>query len=343
MARSGSRARARLGLVVGLLLVTGLVAWEGLDTVLQTMASAGPAILLLSLFHLPFLLLRTVSWRLLFLPGRTPRFPDALRAMWIGNSVNTLLPVATIGGDVVKARLLQAPNARPADCAASLVADKTVQLVTLLVLTLIGMGLLLALGGGGRIVLVAGIGFLLLAAGCAGFVMAQFKGLFGSVTGFAAKVMRGPYWSGLVEAADHFDDTVRAVYRRPGSNAAAVAAQVGAHLLLTGELWYAAALMGHPIGLLEAAMLKTLGGALRGAAFVLPAGLGILEGSTVVLGGLLGHPAPLMLAVSLVTRVRELVAGIPALLAWQRAEQRLMPNRSSAGPSPSDEASAGKS
>ena len=69
-------------------------------------------------------------------------------------------------------------------------------------------------------------------------------------------------------------------------------------------------------------MLKSLTGALRGAAFVVPSGWGVQEAGYVVLGGLIGLSPELMLAVSLATRARELLIGVPGLIAWQVAEGR---------------------
>jgi hypothetical protein len=103
-------------------------------------------------------------------------------------------------------------------------------------------------------------------------------------------------------------------------------------VLLTGELWLAAWLMGFPVGLLEALMLKSLTGALRGAAFPVPAGLGVQEGGYVVLGALAGYPPDIMLGLSLATRVRELLVSLPGLLAWQHVEGRALWQRMTSKP-----------
>ena len=87
-------------------------------------------------------------------------------------------------------------------------------------------------------------------------------------------------------------------------------------------IWLVAGFVGHPIGLAEAVMLKALTAVIRGVAFIMPAGLGALEGGFVALGAVIGLPADAMLTVSLATRVREVVSGVPGLLAWQRAERR---------------------
>jgi hypothetical protein len=57
--------------------------------------------------------------------------------------------------------------------------------------------------------------------------------------------------------------------------------------------------------------------AVRSAAFVVPGALGVQEGGYLVVGAWLGLGPDVALAVSLVKRVREVVLGVPGLLAWQ--------------------------
>ena len=80
--------------------------------------------------------------------------------------------------------------------------------------------------------------------------------------------------------------------------------------------------MGHPVGIVEALVIQSLGRAVRSAAFMVPGGLGVQEGGYMVIAGLLGLGPDVGLALSLVKRVREIAVGVPALLAWQWAEGR---------------------
>ena len=76
------------------------------------------------------------------------------------------------------------------------------------------------------------------------------------------------------------------------------------------------------MGLVEAALLESLGRALRTAAFAIPGAVGVQEGGFIVFGALLGLPAGAALSLSLAKRVRELLLGLPGLLAWQIESQR---------------------
>jgi hypothetical protein len=46
------------------------------------------------------------------------------------------------------------------------------------------------------------------------------------------------------------------------------------------------------------------------------------EGAYVLLGNLVGVPADIALALSLASRAREIMLGVPALLSWQLIESR---------------------
>ena len=60
----------------------------------------------------------------------------------------------------------------------------------------------------------------------------------------------------------------------------------------------------------------------RAAAFVVPGGLGVQEGAYALLAALFGLPVEIAVALSLVKRARDLMIGVPALLAWQVGELR---------------------
>ena len=103
---------------------------------------------------------------------------------------------------------------------------------------------------------------------------------------------------------------------------------------MAAEVWLVAWLLGYPIGLAEAVMLNSLAVALRGAAFAVPAGIGVQEGGYIVVGALVGLPPDVMLAISLATRLGELIEGLPGLLAWQYAEGEVYWDPPAQGPHP---------
>ncbi len=68
--------------------------------------------------------------------------------------------------------------------------------------------------------------------------------------------------------------------------------------------------------------LEALVGAVRSAAFFAPMAIGVQEGAYALIGPLLGLPPDLALAISLLRRGRDVVVGLPVLIAWQGREGR---------------------
>jgi len=88
------------------------------------------------------------------------------------------------------------------------------------------------------------------------------------------------------------------------------------------EVWIALAFMGHPVSLIEAVAIESLGQGGRAAAFMLPGGLGVQDGALIAVCAIFGVPAEIALAMALIKRVPDLVLGAPALLGWQALEGR---------------------
>lgn len=314
-----------IGLFIGLGIAVGLVAWRGADTVAGLLASTRWTLVLVAGFAVPNLLLATASWRLLFPPGHAPRFSLLLMALWITSSINLLLPVASLGGDVVGARLLILRSVNARDAVASLVVDKTVQVATLPLLGLIGLAALLPVLPDSGALAPAFLGAVLLATGLVAFlVVAQRAGTFAFLAERAERLARGPRWKGLVARATDLDGAILALYRRPARILGSCGLRLLARLSLVGEVWLAAWLLGHPISLAGALALKSLALVARAVAFPVPAGVGVQEGSFVAVGALLGLAPEVALATSLATRVREIVSGVPALLVWEYLEGRAL-------------------
>ena len=100
------RSRAASGgLAVGILLFVAVIVWQGLDEVGTALRRAGWGILAVALLHLPQLWADGMGWWHL-VPRERLRRRTMTWARWIGESINDLLPVLQMGGNVVKAWLL---------------------------------------------------------------------------------------------------------------------------------------------------------------------------------------------------------------------------------------------
>src|SRR5581483_1254241 len=85
---------------------TALILYFGAGSVIAIFASVGWGLRWEALFHLVTMAANARAWQLLIPgPGR-PRFLFFLWMIWGREAVNTLLPVARIGGEVAGAWLL---------------------------------------------------------------------------------------------------------------------------------------------------------------------------------------------------------------------------------------------
>ncbi len=322
--------RLSLALAFGLALLVALLAWQGWESVLAAFGQVGWALLLLPLVFVPHVLLAAGSWRILFVPAEAPGFWSAARAIWVGLSIDMLLPMGSLGGEAAKARLVLGDETPLGGAVASVVLDKTVQAITIALWGLIGTALLWMLGAPGLIVAAAGGGSLLLALGIAGFVVTQRRGLGSLARRQAGKARsrrpgtgtRMMAWTRLISGAERLEGRLESLYRQPGKILLAIGIRVLSRVVLILELWWVALLLEVPLGFWEAFMIKSLADALRGAAFFLPGGWGLQEAAFIALGGTLGLGGDLSLALSLITRARELLVSLPGLLVWQRLESR---------------------
>jgi putative membrane protein len=255
---------------------------------------------------------------------------------WMGRAVNTLLPVASIGGEIVKARALILWGIDAKHASASAVVDKTVQALTMIVWGVGGISLLASTSLDNELVYYLALGLAILGAGIAGFFVIQRAGMFRIMVRSAQKVMGSDKLGELVGTADEADEVVRALYRDRTRVFRATGWRLAALVLQTGEVWLAATLLGFPIGVLEALMLKSLSSTLSDAAFVVPNSYGIQEGAFIVLGALVGLGPDAALAISLAIRIREVLIDVPGLVLWQHTEGRALfrrgPEKRAAGP-----------
>ncbi len=310
-----------IGLSAGLCLTGYLVLRHDPGALLRSLAALGWGAALLPFAYMPHILLDSICLRLVFPPSSAPSLGRSVWGTLVARSINTLLPVAGIGGDVVKVRILAQGGLAVATAGAGMVVDKTVQTLSLVLWAAIGVVALLALHADPAIVRAALLGAGAFTLGVAGFIAVQRSGLLAAV---ARRLRRRPgaraaHLAGFLAATDV---ALRDSYRRLGRLCAATLLMTASRATLTLEVWIAAQFMGLPLGLVEALMLKSLTGALRGAVFMVPNGLGVQEAGFILLGGILGQPPEAMLAISLATRAREIAVSLPVLVGWQIAEGR---------------------
>ena len=152
----------------------------------------------------------------------------------------------------------------------------------------IGIGLLKRMSLDDDLALTAALGLAILAAGIAGFLVVRRAGMFRIMVRSAHKVTGAQRIEEMVGTAEEVDAAVRNLYHDWPRVLRASLWRLAALILQTGEVWLAATLLGFPIGIIEALMLKSLSSTLCDAAFVVPNSYGVQEGAFMVLGALVG-------------------------------------------------------
>ncbi len=319
------------GLAAGITLFAAVIAWQGIGDVAEALRRAGWGIVVITLFHLPPMWADALGWRSLLTHGIRPTRLWMLRARWIGESINDLLPVLQMGGNVVKAQLLSDRGVPLERAGASVVIDVTLVVLSQIVFTLFGLGLAAPTLAGGRPLLIVVVGTAVMAALLGGFYFVQQRGFFGLVVQISRKIIGGLGKRSLAEGAAAIDADVKRLYGNRQALMVSGFWHMTAWVLGVAEVWFALDLLGHPVDIGTALLFESLGQAIRTGAFAVPGGLGVQEGGYVLVGTALGIEPGVALALSLARRVRELLLGLPGLAVWQVSALRRSLGRMTGG------------
>lgn len=308
---------------LGLTLFIILLLRHDMGDVLGAIAAAGWGIVAVFAAHALSRLFDTLSWRALIPIEHRPSVWRLLLIHWIGDSVSALLPVAQVGGEIIRVRMLSTtrlPDGRTvplATAASSVLVGMTVSLATQILFLLTGLGLLVVLTGQHGltvpILLAAGISGL-----CAlGFYSVQRVGIFRVVGKIIGHVTKGDAWGDLGAKGAELDSDIRACYARTGGVIACAWWNMCCWAAGALEIWAALWALKLAGGYAQAYVLESIAQGIRSAMFLVPGALGFQEGGYIGIGRLLGISSAGALALSLIRRVRELGFGIPGIIAWQ--------------------------
>ncbi|MDE1146982.1 MAG: hopanoid biosynthesis-associated protein HpnK [Azospirillaceae bacterium] len=313
--RTRMEKAARLFALLGLILAVVLVAREDTGTLWALLKTGGVGLVIAGLFHAVPMVANARAWQVLLPGAKRPSLGAMARNVWIRESVNGLLPVARIGGEIVSFRILRLDGVRVAPAAASLVVDMAISILSQLGFSLLAVGLLVALKGPVGIAGQVTLGLLAMVPLVALFILVQRAGLFAKVTGVLDKAASGRL-AGIMAHSARIDRASKAMYRRTGAITGCFLWQLLGWSLGAGEVWLALWALGHPLGIVEALVIEGLIQAVSSAAFIVPGALGVQEGAFLLLGAALGLDAPTALALAAARRLRDLVVFLPGLVAW---------------------------
>ncbi len=313
-----------LGLLVGLIALAILIAWQGLDEILALLSQGGWLLLTLPIIWLPSFVIQVFGWNYLFPKDRIPPFKELFLSLWMGRAINTLLPVATIGGEIAKARLLILWGRNGIDASASVMVDKAVQALALVPWAIIGTCLMLLLAIDNKLVIYIALSTFILSLNVIVFMFLQRKGMFGFTAKLIGKFNASDRWGRITDNAHQVDNVVRDLYSDKKRFGLSFFWRTVGLILSTAEVWLACYLLGYPISIIEAIMLKSLTQIITDIAFVIPNGYGVQEGGFILIGSLIGLTPDLALAVSIAIRIRELLFDLPGLLMWNHIEVKYL-------------------
>ncbi len=257
-------------------------------------------------------LIDSLSWQLTFLTlGFGGSWGVQLwKVRMVGEAVNGATPFAALGGEPVKAMLLNRHYGMAYGVTvASLVLARTTNLLALMVFLAVGFGLMMdsALLPAGYTAS-AGIGLAALGIGVVLFFLVQ-RFRVSSMTG--RWLARGRFGAWLDRALGHIHELEDRLINFYGGHrlrfAAAFALALLNWMIGTAELYATLWFLGRPVTIAEAWIIEAGAQLVRAATFFIPASIGAQEGAFLLLCGAITGEGALGLAVALIRRLREIV------------------------------------
>ena len=245
------------------------------------------------------------AWQALIPNRGRPDMRSFLWFVWVRGSVNGLLPVARIGGEVASARLMIERRIGPATAVASIVVDSTIGIVTQFLVTIAALAVLAFQVQDKAIVARIGLGAALAIPIIALLLLVQRIGFFELLRRAREFLLGDSDWELLTGNPMRIDRAVRLLYRRRSRVVSCCIYQTAGWVAGSGEIYFFLLFLGHPVSLADAFVLEALAQALASAAFVVPGALGVQEGF-MLFGQLLGLGPDTALALALARRVRDL-------------------------------------
>ena len=309
----------RAAALAGLLISLWLVWREDPRAVLGALRAAGAGLVLAAFAHVLPMIANACDWRSLIRGANRPSFSRMLHLVWVRESVNSMLPVARIGGELVSFRMFKRWGVRPSTAVASTIVDMQLTLISQLMFTMVGIGFLFANAQSGALRLAGQLawGVVALTPLLLLFGLVQHANPFERITRVLNRVTSGKLTT-LVGQSAQIDQAIKVIWRRRAVVLRYLFFWQPLQCVLTSlEIWIALYFLGARVTLVEAVVIESLIQAISSAAFFVPGGLGVQEGGFVLIGGALGLDPATCLALAAARRIRDLLMFVPALVAWQ--------------------------
>jgi hypothetical protein len=292
-----------------------MVFWWGAADIGRAVWRAMPALPWALVVHAVQLSLSGIGWWFLLARPAPSRWV-VIRARWVREAVNTLLPLGGLSGGVAATRqLAREAGVSMAYATATTTADLTCEAVAQGPYLAASLAVAAMLAPGrvtpGR----AGFAVFSVVLAAVAFIVAHRAGMMRLVERAAAKLGFGTAMEGLHEG-------LMALHARPGQVAQAIAMHTLSWSLGGAEVWVVLQAIGQHVGVGAAFAIEGVGMAARSLGFALPVGLAAQEAGFVLGAGFFAIAPQDAIALSMLKRVRELVVAGGGLAVWQVARWR---------------------
>ncbi|HEU4685232.1 MAG TPA: lysylphosphatidylglycerol synthase transmembrane domain-containing protein [Nitrospira sp.] len=302
-------------LALGLLTLSLLVWHIGLGNIYEAASGLGPGALLIVLIpSLSMYVIEAYGWNVALLPlAHEVPFSRLWAIRTAGEVVNMTTPTAYVGGEPLKAYLLQKHGVPIVKGLASVVIAKTTMTIAQVLFILVGIALAFwVLGAKGSSMHVVGAALLsvgILAFGMVGFVLVQRQGLFTWILALTRKTgWSVRFLESREEKLRALDFTILNFYTH---HQRAFYASIGLYLAgwLTEaiEVFVIIHYLGGPADMLSALSIGALSVLIKGGTFFIPGSLGAQDAGNLVLLKAFGYSDVTGITFALLRRFRELV------------------------------------
>lgn len=317
-------------LTAGIALMAVLLATHGVGAIREIVLEVGWQAVLVVAAHLPVTFFATVGWQVLLPPDRRPSLSFLFRLRLIKEAVNALLPVAQVGGEVVRAKLAARNGLTLAETTASCVVDVLAGTVGLVLFVLTSLAVAMATLHDPRLAEagLALVGVITLVA--AALFVAHKAGVGQRLGQFSRR------WTAIASRVGALGAAFRDIGGRRAEIGASWAWHMAAWIAGAFETYVSMWALGLNPTLLQALIVEGLAQTAKVVGFAIPGALGVQEGGYLLLGGALGLTPDQALALSLLRRLRELTLGALGLVLWRATRPAATP----AGSSETSEATA---
>lgn len=314
---------------LGLVAVTAAMAWSGFDSVLHAVMRIGlGGFLVMVCCQLLVDGVLGLAWH--------AAFPELgyfrlLSARMVRDAAATCLPFSQLGGIVIGIRATCSSHgfykgdkrevALPEAACANLV-DITTEVMGQVAFVLLAVAFLVAHQRSSPFVVPVICGAVFLIAGTAGFIWTQRHGgnLFRKFGGTFTRSLASQWHENLTQGADDLQERMEAAWSRPWHICRSALYHFVGWLGSAAMLWLTARFLGAHLTFPNAVAVEGVTCAIMSLGFLVPGSLGVQEGAYMALGHAFGIDPSVSLGLSLLRRGREIIIGIPVLLAWQFME-----------------------